>query len=170
MHLEGDEGRIGFRHLETCLLGETITIPGRAGRRIAASTGRDDHRICRLEATIRHHTTNLSVPKLDLLHLGLIPDFDAELLDIVLQRIRDAVGMIRYRKDAITTLDLRPATVGLQQLDSILIREVIERRIEKTRIRHILRKEILDGRRIRQIPAALSGDEDFLPELIILFY
>ena len=170
MHLEGDEGRIGFRHLEARLLSETVAIPGRAGRRIAAAAGRDNHRICRLKATIRYHTTNLSVPKLDLLHLRLIADLDAQLLDIVLECIRDAVGMIRYREDTVATLNLRPAAVRLQQIDRILIREVIQRRVQKTRIRHILRKEILDGRRVRQIAAALSRDEDLLPELIILFY
>ena len=170
MHLERDEGRIGFRHLEARLLGEAITIAGRTGRRIAAAAGRDDHCIRRLKTTVRHHTANLSFPKLDLLHLGLITDLNTQLLDIMLQRIRYAVGMIRYREDAVATLDLRPATVGLEQIDGILIRKIIERRVEKTGIRHILREEILDGYRIRQITVALSGDEDLLPELIILFY
>ena len=78
--------------------------------------------------------------------------------------------MIRYREDSVATLNLRPAAVRLQQLDRILIREVIQCRVQKTRIRHILRKEILDGHRIRQIAAPLSRDEDLFSEFIILFY
>ena len=150
-----------------CRGSQPVSVAGRAGLRIAASAGGEDHSAV-IASELRAKPCDCSILHQKCLNI-LMAHADIEPPQLCTKCVDDACRLVRLRKDAVSTLCFQLAAARFKPCHHVVRRESIDRAVQKARIARNILKEFLGHTVIRHVAAPFSGDIKLFSEAVVFF-
>ena len=138
-----------------------------AGGRIRETAGREDHRVERLDRLSNAYAGDRFAVRQDLRNAGVQPHVDPAGAHGLFERLQDIARMIGRRKYALSALHLQRHARRFDQRHDRRAVEMRVRAVQEPRIMNDVAEKALAVRRVRDVAAALAGDEQLLAELFV---
>ncbi len=139
-----------------------VTIPVRAGQRIAHPAGSDHHCICRETfSALQPHPADRAILLQNLYRADLLQKLCVAAEPF--ERFDNIHRLVRNRKYPVPPLGFERHSERFEQLHGILCRKRMESAVEKPRIGVHMPDQLFGGAVVGDIAPALSGDLKFTP-------
>ena len=150
-----------------CRGSQQVSVTGRAGLRIAASAGGEDHSAV-IASELRAKPCDCSILHQKCLNV-LMAHADIEPPQLCTQGVDDACRLVRLRKNAVSTLCFQGAAARFKPRHHVTRRKGIDRAVQKARVARYILKELLGRTVVRHVAAPFSGDIKLFSEAVVFF-
>ena len=144
-----------------------VAAAGRAGRGVGQAAGRENDTVCGHGTLRRFYAGHAAIGNGDLRRFAR-QDTHMVCAQEPFERIQNGLRPVRDRKNAVAALGLERAAVVFKEFLCVCGRKAREGAVEKARVRRDALQHILPRAVVRDVAAALAGDEKLFAEPAVL--